>query len=257
MTHREAIQWLAQHAAGGAPDSVSTALELHVRSCGACQQWLDTHRLLGDLLALPPESLAVNGHPDTAVLALCVTRPEEIEEPDRGDLLAHLHLCSRCREVVEVVRHAMVAARPGSGQSAAGPPSILDRLTERPRIRVPWLLAAAASLLALAVPAALLLDRSQEPTESGRIIDPSQTATATTVERVESLELEGRHLIGAKQTLLVSHVQVNPGAHVTFRAGEAVQLAAGFRISEGASVAVEVTESRSSRPPPSYGIIQR
>jgi hypothetical protein len=42
-------------------------------------------------------------------------------------------------------------------------------------------------------------------------------------------------------------VQVNKGAYVRFRAGEAVQFGEGFRISDGGSMAVEVIATNSSR----------
>ena len=82
MRHRDVVKWLPEYAAGVLPAAVSPDFEFHVRDCGVCRQWLDTHRLLGEILCSPADSPAPEKHPGAEELALCVTRPEEVEELD-------------------------------------------------------------------------------------------------------------------------------------------------------------------------------
>ncbi|HUP22839.1 MAG TPA: hypothetical protein VNB06_07850 [Thermoanaerobaculia bacterium] len=241
MKHSEATEWLAEYAAGEQPDLIPPSLDLHVRGCRGCKEWLQTHRLLEGVLGSPPHSLALE-HPDAELLALCVTRPEEVEELDRADLMAHLALCQSCSMDIEIVRQAVVEARPSAAERAS-PLSNLRRANKNARDRPLWLLVATACVFAVLASGALLLHWQQGPRGSTeQVLAPQHQATATTAaRRVENVQIEGDHIIRGEQMLLVSQVQVRSGAHVRFSAGKAVQFGAGFRINDGGSIAVEVT----------------
>lgn len=243
MRHGDAIELLAEYATGQLPEAISASVELHVRGCRACGYWLDTHRLLVSVLCTEPDPRR-DDHPSSEVLALCVTRPEEVDELDRTDLMAHLASCPRCREEISIVREAVIVARPGAAEGA-GPLSDPIRRADTNTVRSRWLLVAAACVFGAIVSGAVLFDWGGPAALSERSPGLRSGSSSTSTEtRVENLQIEGRQIIRGEKTLLVSQVQVKPGAHVTFSAGEAVQFGAGFRISDGGSIAVEVTGTK-------------
>ncbi len=84
-------------------------LEQHVRECRVCTEELESLRRVDSLLREHPESL----HPDEETLYHFAAQSED---PD-GKVAAHLALCARCRDEVELLRE-MIA----EGNAIPSPP---------------------------------------------------------------------------------------------------------------------------------------
>ncbi len=108
MDHREAKRHLLDFVAGDLDQGTRNAVTSHVERCVDCRAWLETH----DLLASASEVDSSSDHPDSELLALCVVRPEEGNKPGRAAVRRHLESCARCRREMELVRDAVLDARP-------------------------------------------------------------------------------------------------------------------------------------------------
>jgi hypothetical protein len=234
MDHREASEHLIDLAAGRLDGSTRDAVTRHVESCDDCRAWLEAHDLLASALEAPTEG----EHPDSELLALCAVRSEEEFEPDRVGLRSHLEICDRCRHEVELVRAAVLDARPAATPAAAPPPA---------RVFSPrWMYAAAAGIAAAAIGSLLVSGLWQEqthglgPTEvvSTSAEAPAVDGFATPPEQFSEAEIEGTRLIETQGDLVISRTKIKDGAQVTIRAGESVAFGNGFQIGQQARIAV-------------------
>jgi hypothetical protein len=246
VNHRDAIERLALWAANEGGRAGDESLSSHVRGCASCRGWLDTYRWLED--GLRANEPTAKEHPSTAMLALCVTRPEELGELDQRDLDEHLQSCAQCREIVEMVGGAVASARPR--RVAAGLGADSQSSSQAPGWKR-WLGFAGLAAAAAAVTGMVLVASRWLTTPTGTG-SPQSSAAVTELQRapehVTGIEVEGRRLIGGEKTLSVSDVQVASGAHVRFRVEESVRFGDGFRIRDGGRLAVEVTGARKSTP---------
>lgn len=245
MRHHQAIEYLPELGTGSLDASAEEALASHADRCPRCRDWLTTRDLLAEVLGRDRRS--GRAHPDSELLALCVLRPEEVDESDREELRSHLRRCPVCQEDMALTREAVQGARPGEISPAAAP---------RPRVRVlprrrAWV---AAALVVVSLGAGLLLHgllfdrfgpadtRLDEVADSRldeilRITSPHMEAEGPT-EELSGRDLDGTQIIGSDQNLVVSKLTVQSGADVTFRAGRTVAFGDGFRVAKGARIRV-------------------
>lgn len=209
----------------------------HLESCEDCRDWLATHDLLQ--AEFGGGSGNADDHPESALLALCVVRPEELEEPDRQDLAGHLNRCPACRNELETVRAAVRAARPGSSLEGHAPSS--SPATARPVAR-PLALAATVVvgvfLLAMAWQWGIL---DNEGRRAAVETSPSQIGEFGGTEPVEMLsgkDLQGTQTIRSESRLAALDLAVSPGADVSMEARDAVVFGDGFRVASGARLTV-------------------
>ena len=234
MNHREAREHLLDLASGRIDGRELDALRGHVAECDDCRAWLEAHDSLNE--ALGP---ATDGeHPDSQLLALCAVRAEELFEPDRADLRSHLESCDRCRDEVDLVRAAVIEARPAAPRSTA--PARSRDVSPR------WMYAVAAGLAAVAIGTVLVRGvwRGQAyqapPTDvaSAAAAVPEAIGPELPPEEFSEAEIEGARLIETAGGLIISRTKVKAGAEVTIRAGKAVVFGNGFEVGQQARVAV-------------------
>lgn len=237
MRHHQAIQYLPELGTGSLDASAEEALASHAERCPRCRHWLATRDVLAEVLGR--DRSAGGEHPDSELLALCVLRPQEVDESDREELRSHLRRCPVCQEDMALTREAVQRARPGEIRPAAAP---------RPRVRVfprrrAWV---AAALVVVSLGAGLLLhgllfDRlgpaDTRRDEVLRITSPHTQARGPT-EELSGRDLDGTQIIGSDQNLVVSKLTVQSGADVTFRSGRTVAFGDGFRVAKGARIRV-------------------
>ena len=80
---------------GEMDEAARRSVEQHVRTCPVCSSEVESLRRVNALLKDHPESL----HPDEEALYYFATRSEDAD----GKIAAHLDLCGRCREEVELL----------------------------------------------------------------------------------------------------------------------------------------------------------
>lgn len=237
MRHRLAIEYLPEVGTGSLDASAEEALASHAERCPRCRDWLATRDLLAEVLGR--DRSAGGEHPDSELLALCVLRPEEVDESDREGLRSHLGRCPVCQEDIVLTREAIQGARPGEISPTAAP---RPRVPVVPRRRA-WV---AAALVVVSLGGGLLLhgplfDRlgpaDTRVDEVPRITSPDREVHGTTDE-FTGRDLDGTQIIGSDQDLVVSKLTVQSGANVTFRAGRTVAFGDGFRVAEGARIRV-------------------
>lgn len=231
MRHRDAVQLLPDWATSTLVPATVEALRLHATHCPACRDWLATHQLLTEELTNRRDDKA--SHPRSDLLALCATRPEELDEPGRDELREHLATCAACRHSVAVTTEAVQQARPI--------PERPSTRTDQPATsRHPWRLALAAGLTAFLVgggiyAASWWLDGRDLP--SGSFVASGPEAVIPTisgsVEEFCDHDLAGTTVVRADSGLMVARVMVRDGADVTFEAGDRVILGDGFRVATG------------------------
>jgi|GEM_PF-3120845 len=237
MKHRQAIEYLSELGAGSLTPILSAELDAHVEQCDECKDWLATRDLLAGALSTHGSS---DDHPEGSLLALCVIRPEEVHEADREELRIHLSRCSTCRRGVELMRAAIMAARPHDEESYRPP----ERRASGFRARK-WLVAAAFGVFVLGggvLLGGLLLSTSDltdasVAQDSGS--DGRHAARPESLQELSGRDLDGTHVIGSDRTLMVSRLTVKSGADVTFRSGETVAFGDGFRVASGAKIRVD------------------
>lgn len=240
MRHRQAIEHLSDFGDGTLDPAIAAAVEAHVHGCPGCRDWLRTRDLLvGELTR---DRKGVDDHPNSEFLALCVIRPEEIDEPDREEVQRHLARCSTCREELELTRAAVREARPRRSAPAAPP----RRSVLPPRARA---LAAALGILALGAllyAATLLVGRAGlvDVRQVGGGAPPAPLRSGS-MEELSGRELDGTHLIAADRELIVSNLSIKTGADVTFRANGVVVFGDGFSVANGARISVSSHRSES------------
>lgn len=249
MTHRQAILWLAEYPDGPLPPSIAASLGLHLRRCEACRHWLETKQHLETLLAAAspfPHVAESVDHPSSELLALCVVRPEELEEADRSGLRAHLITCSTCAQEVDLLSQAVAAARPGAATqpSTLQPPHRHFNSRRRPPLSA---LLAAAAFFVLLLASGLFIFNTPLPIPPGTPeFRHDQTALPRTAGTLEILD---SNLISGDGLLVISDVHVTRGAHLTLRSGDGVALGAHFRVNQGGTLAVELSTRHAARSP--------
>lgn len=246
MIHREASELLPGFAAGDLDGEEREAVRAHVEECSECRDWLASYGRIEE--ALGGDAAPAGSRPSSADLALCAVRPEEVDEPDRAELRAWLESDPETLADVELLRIAIVAARPT--RASAGPQTA-GRSESAPRRTSLALAAGIAAALFLGVWAlAHLLEAPDAavpwPVSGSEIArqaaapDPDP-ADRWAGDRLADSDLEGSRLIESDgETLTVDNVKVRDGARITFRAGQVVAFGDGFQIGDGGSVAVEV-----------------
>jgi hypothetical protein len=108
-------------------------------------------------------------------------------------------------------------------------------------------LLAAAGVLVLALPLALVVRgtlRGRDDSDNRQRF--SAGARPDVVERLEDMTLSGERHFVSDEAIVVSRVQVGPGSQVTLRARDNVQLKAGSKIEQGASLAVTLVDKAPS-----------
>jgi len=251
MRHRIAIRHLTEYAAGTADPEIESAVSAHLTTCVECRRWLETHDLLAEELGREREDDRTS-HPESAALALCAIRPEEVYESDRRDLREHLDSCARCRDEMRAVREALLSARPAHGP-AESPAHAADSRGLSPRI---W--ASAATIVGILLGSGfvlvfLLSDPRPTDVPPPRIDDGAATAADTTPALqsptiMAGEDLEGNRVISA-ESLLVSDLTVKSGADVTFRSKRVVAFGSGFRVASGARLRVDTGDPDKREPP--------
>ncbi|MFW6012073.1 MAG: hypothetical protein ACOC92_00015 [bacterium] len=237
MKHRQAIEYLSELGTGSLDANAEEALASHAERCPRCRDWLATRDLLAE--GLGRDRSAGGEHPDSELLALCVLRPEEVDESDREELRSHLRRCPVCQEDMALTREAVQGARPGEMSPVAAP---RPRVPVLPRRRA-WV---AAALVVVSLGGGLLLhgyffDRlgpaDTRLDEVLQITSPRSQARVPT-EELSGRDLDGTQIIRSDQDLVVSKLTVQSGADVTFRAGRTVAFGDGFRVAKDARIRV-------------------
>jgi hypothetical protein len=234
MEHREATEHLLDFVAGGLGRASRDAVTRHVASCSDCRDWVETHDVLASALEVPPE----RGHPDSEVLALCAVRSEEEYEPDRFGLRIHLEGCARCRREVDLVRSAVLDARPTEIPTTVS--------GESRKVSPQWTYAVAASLAAAAIGTLLVVGLWQGRNPGDRpskVVSTSAEAPVRdgvepTQEEFLEAEIGGIRLIETQGGLIISRTKIKDGAQVTIHAGKSVAFGNGFQIGQRARIAV-------------------
>ena len=239
MDHREAKGLLLDFVVGDLDQNLRSDVTSHIEACVDCRAWLETH----DLLATGSEVGPSSEHPDSEFLALCAVRSAEEDEPGVRKVRQHIEECESCRREMELVRSAVLEARPeGAGSAGKRHPN--------PSFSW-WRAAAAACVVAVAVKVFLPGDTTRRPGHIG----VQQTDTTITADELlhawrgspgevfSEDEIEGIRLIEADGSLTMNRVKIKDGAKVTIRAGDAVAFGNGFQIGTKAQVIVEVSQS--------------
>lgn len=252
MRHRIAIRHLTEYAAGTAEPEIESAVSAHLATCVECRGWLETHDLLAEELGHQRDD-DCTAHPESALLALCAVRPEEVHESDRRDLREHLDSCARCREEMRAAREALLAARPTRGP-VESPAYAAD--SRGPSRRV-W--ASAAAIVGILLGSAsflvaLLSDHRPTEVASRRVNESATTGTDATVALqspriVTGEDLAGNQVISA-ESLVISDLTVKSGADITFRSKRSVAFGSGFRVASGARIRVDTGDAETRDPPP-------
>lgn len=241
LSHREAVELLPDLAVGADDATPDAALRAHLRECPGCREWLETARLLR--AQLRGANSGSGEHPDSELLAVCAVRPEEVYEPERAKLRAHLEACEGCRREIETLSEALRSARPSS--ISQNVPRF--RVDSRSKV-IRWsVLAASLGVLGIGLGVAhFAVSGNPERGVESRLEDPAPDDPSSRVddgsgETVElaNLELGDSRLIETDRGLTVSHVKVKSGARVTFRVGGVAAFGDGFQISDGGAVTVE------------------
>lgn len=237
MKHGEATRILSDLCRGRLDRGTKGEVLSHVETCETCRDWLTTYDLLQAEFG---GSTQPDEHPDSALLALCVGRPEELDEPDRRELADHLSRCPACRDDLETTTAAIHAAQPREGQAFPfRPPAAQSPANSLAR---PLVLAATVVigvfLLAMALQWGIL---DKDGTRARAQAPPQSKATMGRTDAVETLsgtDLQGTQTIRAESKLAASDLAVTPGADVTLEAREVITLGDGFRVASGARLTV-------------------
>lgn len=235
MRHREAIGYLPDLGSGRLEPGTTAEVRGHVDRCPACREWLATHDLLVGELS---PNLQDDNHPVSELLALCIVRPEELNEPGREELRDHLVRCSACRGMLAQVQTAVRQARP-PGDGVRPPVTVRS---PRPLYRTSAL---AAGLVILVLAAGLLIgslvssrfDRASTGSVHQRAVAEATTSPATPDE-LSGQDLEGHQVIEADRALLVSKLTIKSGADVTFDGRDVIAFGDGFQVATGARLTV-------------------
>ena len=241
MDHREAKRHLLDFVAGDLDTRSRSAVTSHIEECVDCRAWLETH----DLLASASEMDSSSDHPDSELLALCAVRPEEGNEPGRAAVRRHLESCARCRREIELVRDAVMEARP----EAAGPAGAIH-----PKPSPSWWRAAAAACVVAVALGWLTVETRRpghvdsRPNDTVMTMDELlQTRPDFPGEEISGVEIEGTRLIEADGNLTLNQVKIKDGARVTIRTGGVVAFGNGFQIAPQAQLIVEVSPGDPAR----------
>jgi hypothetical protein len=251
MRHSTAVAWLADYVEQTLPPPVLDSLRLHVDGCRRCRDWIAAYEAMRELIESPSTARHAD-HPSSSDLAVCVSRPEELAEPDRAGLQAHVYACSRCREDLSLLRQAVLGARPSN--AVVDNFLLLGEGTTRDRSSLgSRRLLVAAGVLVLALPLALVVRGTlRGSNDSDNRQHFSAGARPDVVERLEDLTLSGERHFVSDEAIVVSRVQVGPGSQVTLQARDNVQLKAGFKIGRGASLAVTLDDEAPSASRPTH-----
>jgi len=146
------------------------AVESHLATCEECMELADVYRALR-AAAMPDGAV----HPSSDDVVTLAMHPEDLAESRRADLESHLTICERCAAEVRRVRTIEAGDDRTRGMSRHPGESSTGRSTRRTS-PTPWLLAAAAILVAILVyPAYLglvrLPDLEQRSDQAARRVD--------------------------------------------------------------------------------------
>lgn len=236
MDHREAEKHLLDFVACDLDESTRNGLTSHIETCIDCRAWLETF----DILVSSSDLESHSSHPESQLLAQCAVRPDERNEPGSFAVYRHLESCSCCRREVDLVRDAVLQARPG-----------VDRPAEEMQSRTYhswWPAVAAVCLVGLAL-ALFFVSGSQHFMKSDLEPNPPWTDSnerglaqkSFPDQTISGVEIEGTRVIDASGSLALNRVKIMDGAEVTIRAKEGVAFGNGFQIGRGSQVIIGVS----------------
>lgn len=204
MKHSEIQGLLADWAAGGSDPTPTATLEDHLTRCLDCREWVETYRLLGNALA----ARTAAEHPSSAELGAWAA----LDGPPPDAARAHLATCPACREELEIVRAAVLAARDDAHHDLS--------VARAPRVKrsvLRW--AAAAGIAFLGIAGSIwFLSREESPPQyvmSGGAFTGDEVISAPSIH--------------------ASQMVVQSGSRVVFEASEMVSLGDGFVVAADAT----------------------
>lgn len=185
----------------------------HLAACESCRELYQGYE---SLRALAPESAPDGGHLSSADLAAWAVAPGS----PTGSVRLHLESCTHCGSEYELVRAAVVTARPL--------PRVRHAPTSAPHRTWRW--AAAAALVAVVSGAAWVARTERLPREL----------------TVSGDRLAGERTLRATDSILIETTAVDSGGSVKLQSGDRVAFRDGFSVGSDAALSVSLKGKRSS-----------
>jgi hypothetical protein len=239
MRHGQVIDLLPAFTDGSLPTATRNRVASHVERCLACVSWIDDYQALRALVG----NSEATPHPDSGILAICASRPEELFEPGREELREHLAGCQDCTLELGLLQAAVAQARPAT--VALTPPT--SRV--EPKVPTPWRKLAAAAMAACVLgPLAFLGSKawSGDPLETLEVAVAVRPVPVSSqvgdfslgAERIHGFDVEGIETFQSDGNLAISQLKVRDGATLTIQSGETVVFGDGFQVGSGAKLSV-------------------